>query len=136
MLFPTLVGAVSAIMAWENRGHRTCVLDGEQMEYKCVINEHSVETGKFQNVYIRLKAQKHGKLSLSYRPARPAVSQCAPNFKDFRCNKVIISFINHVNKRKQDAIGHFSAHYVPGFDVRSRSLRGLAKPHFPLKTLQ
>jgi len=77
MLFPTLVGAVSAIMAWENRGHRTCVLDGEQMEYKCVINEHSVETGKFHNVYIRLKAQKHGKLSLFYRPARRA----SPDFK-------------------------------------------------------
>ena len=121
MLFPTLVGAVSAILAWENRGHRTCVLDGEQMEYKCVINEHSVETGKFHNVYIRLKAQKHGKLSLFYRPARRAVPQCAPDFKDFRCNKVfIISFINHLNKRKNDAIGQFSAQYVPGFDVRSR----------------
>ena len=81
MLFPTLVGAVSAIMAWENRGHRTCLLDGEQMEYKCVINEHSVETGKFHNVYIRLKAQKHGKLPLFYRPARRrAVRQCAPPF--------------------------------------------------------
>ncbi|CAH3179096.1 unnamed protein product [Porites evermanni] len=66
MLFPTLVGAVSAIMAWENRGHRTCVLDGEQMEYKCVINEHSVETGKFHNVYIRLKAQKHGAGEMYY----------------------------------------------------------------------
>ena len=120
MLFPTLVGAVSAILAWENRGHRTCVLDGEQMEYKCVINEHSVETGKFHNVYIRLKAQKHGKLSLFYRPARSAVPQYAPNFKDFRCNKVFISFINHVNKRKNDTIGQFSTHYVPVFDVRSR----------------
>lgn len=56
-------------MAWENRGHRTCELDGEQMEYKCAINEHSVETGKFHNVYIRLKAQKHGKVSLFYHPA-------------------------------------------------------------------
>ena len=116
MLFPTLVGAVSAIMAWENRGHRTCVLDGEQMEYKCVINEHSVETGKFHNVYIRLKAQKHGKLSLFYRPARRTVPQCAPNFKDFCCNDVFISFINRVINRKRDAIGHFSAHYVPGFE--------------------
>lgn len=39
---------------------------------------------------------------VSYRcfiaPARRAVPQRAPNFKDFRCNKVFISFINHVDK--------------------------------------
>lgn len=114
MLFPTLVGAVSAIMAWENRGHRTCVLDGEQMEYKCVINEHSVETGKFHNVYIRLKAQKHGKLPLLYRPARRrAVRQCTPPFVVIT---YFISFINRVINRKHYVIGHFSAHYVPGFE--------------------
>ena len=61
MLFLFLVGAVSAILAWENRGHRTCVLDVEKTQYMCVIGEHSVETGNFHNVYIRLKAQKHGK---------------------------------------------------------------------------
>lgn len=63
MVFLILVGGVSAIMAWENRGHRTCVLDGERAQYVCVIGEHSVENGNFHNVYIRLKAQKHGKKS-------------------------------------------------------------------------
>ena len=58
-----LAGAVSAITAWENRGHRTCVLDREKTQYLCVIGEHSVDTGNFYNVYIRLKAQKHGKRS-------------------------------------------------------------------------
>lgn len=56
-----LTGALSALLAWENRGHRTCVLDGELGQYKCFIGEHSVETGLFHNVYIRLKGQKHGK---------------------------------------------------------------------------
>lgn len=60
MLFPILVGGISAIVAWENRGHRTCVLDGERAQYMWVVGEHSVENGNFHNVYIRLKAQKHG----------------------------------------------------------------------------
>ena len=60
MLFLIPVGAVSAIMAWENRGHRECVLEGTRSQYKCVIGDHSVDTGNFHNVYIRLKAQKHG----------------------------------------------------------------------------
>ena len=63
MFFLILAGVVSAIMAWENRGHRTCLLDGEKTQYMRVIGEHSVKTGNFHNVYIRLKAQKHGKRS-------------------------------------------------------------------------
>ncbi|XP_058971785.1 cation channel sperm-associated auxiliary subunit TMEM249-like [Pocillopora verrucosa] len=66
MVFLILVGGVSAIMAWENRGHRTCVLDGERAQYVCVIGEHSVENGNFHNVYIRLKAQKHGAGEMYY----------------------------------------------------------------------
>ena len=62
-----LTGALSALMAWENRGHRTCVLDGELGQYKCFIGEHSVETGLFHNVYIRLKGQKHGKHILIFK---------------------------------------------------------------------
>ncbi|XP_029208096.2 uncharacterized protein LOC114971698 isoform X1 [Acropora millepora] len=61
-----LTGALSALMAWENRGHRTCVLDGELGQYKCFIGEHSVETGLFHNVYIRLKGQKHGAGEMYY----------------------------------------------------------------------
>ncbi|KAL9951201.1 hypothetical protein ACROYT_G043823 [Oculina patagonica] len=53
-------------MAWENRGHRTCVLDGERAQYLCQIGEHSVENGNFHNVYIRLKAQKHGAGEMYY----------------------------------------------------------------------
>ncbi|XP_022805697.1 transmembrane protein 249-like isoform X2 [Stylophora pistillata] len=66
MLFPILVGGISAIVAWENRGHRTCVLDGERAQYMCVVGEHSVENGNFHNVYIRLKAQKHGAGEMYY----------------------------------------------------------------------
>ncbi|XP_078353268.1 cation channel sperm-associated auxiliary subunit TMEM249-like [Oculina patagonica] len=66
MFFLILIGAVSAIMAWENRGHRTCVLDGERAQYLCQIGEHSVENGNFHNVYIRLKAQKHGAGEMYY----------------------------------------------------------------------
>lgn len=62
-----LTGALSALLAWENRGHRTCVLDGELGQYKCFIGEHSVETGLFHNVYIRLKGQKHGKHILIFK---------------------------------------------------------------------
>ncbi|XP_068677225.1 cation channel sperm-associated auxiliary subunit TMEM249-like [Montipora foliosa] len=65
-LFVIVTGAMSAFMAWENRGHRTCVLDGETNQYKCFIGEHSVETGHFHNVYIRLKAQKHGAGEMYY----------------------------------------------------------------------
>lgn len=61
MLFLVLIAAVSALMAWENCGHRTCVLDGERTQYMSVINNNSVMTGNLHNVYIRLKAQKHGK---------------------------------------------------------------------------
>ena len=53
-------------MAWENRGHRRCVLDGERAQYTCAIGQHSIENGNFHNVYIRLKAQKHGKMKLLY----------------------------------------------------------------------
>ena len=60
MLFPVVVGVVSVTMSWENRGHRTCVLDGNLTEYTCAKDAHSVMTGRFHNVYIRLKAQKHG----------------------------------------------------------------------------
>ena len=66
MFFLFLIGAVSAIMAWENRGHRTCVLDGDRAKYMCAIGEHSVENGNFHNVYIRLKGQKHGKIFYCY----------------------------------------------------------------------
>ncbi|KAJ7386363.1 hypothetical protein OS493_008484 [Desmophyllum pertusum] len=66
MLFLIPVGAVSAIMAWENRGHRECVLEGTRSQYKCVIGDHSVDTGNFHNVYIRLKAQKHGAGEMYY----------------------------------------------------------------------
>ena len=66
MFFLLLIGGVSAIMAWENRGHRRCVLDGERQQYTCSIGEHSVESGNFHNIYIRLKAQKHGKIELIY----------------------------------------------------------------------
>ena len=73
-MFPILVGAVSALMAWENRGQRTCMLDGVTKQYICAKDGKAVFTGKFHNVYIRLKAQKHGeyqvlfKLSLSTTP--------------------------------------------------------------------
>lgn len=65
-----LIGALSAMLAWENRGHRTCVLDGELGQYKCFIGEHSVETGLFHNVYIRLKGQKHGKHVLTFKTVK------------------------------------------------------------------
>lgn len=64
--FLLLIGGMSAIMAWENRGHRRCVLDGETEQYACAIGDHSLESGNFHNVYIRLKAQKHGKIELIF----------------------------------------------------------------------
>ena len=66
MFFLLLIAGVSAIMAWENRGHRRCLLDGESEQYACAIGDHSVESGNFHNVYIRLKAQKHGKIEVTY----------------------------------------------------------------------
>ena len=59
-MFPVLVAAVGALMAWENRGRRTCVLNCDTKQYVCAKDGEPVFTGNFHNVYIRLKAQKHG----------------------------------------------------------------------------
>ena len=48
-------------MAWENRGHRRCILNPNAKQYAFHENDHLTYCGAYNNVYIRLKAQKLGK---------------------------------------------------------------------------
>ncbi|EDO33702.1 predicted protein [Nematostella vectensis] len=66
MLFPVLVSIISGLLAWESRGKRTCELDFKKKRYKVVASGHPVCGGEFHNVYIRLKAQKHGAGQMYY----------------------------------------------------------------------
>ena len=61
-MFSFVLAMVCATMAWENRGHRRCILDSSNKEYSFYENDHLTYVGTFNNIYIRLKEQKYGKI--------------------------------------------------------------------------
>ncbi|KAK3755314.1 hypothetical protein QZH41_014623 [Actinostola sp. cb2023] len=60
MVFPMLVGCLSAWFAYENKADRICTLDSRCNSYSVALGGNTVQEGEIRNVYVRLKAQKHG----------------------------------------------------------------------------
>ncbi|XP_020915762.1 transmembrane protein 249-like [Exaiptasia diaphana] len=60
LMFPILIGCISAWFAFENKADRICTLDSLSGSYTVTLGGKHVQEGEIRNVYIRLKAQKHG----------------------------------------------------------------------------
>lgn len=59
-MLPILVGCISTWFAYENKADRICTLDSATNSYSVTIAGKHIQDGDIRNVYIRLKAQKHG----------------------------------------------------------------------------
>ncbi|XP_028399918.1 uncharacterized protein LOC114523251 [Dendronephthya gigantea] len=66
LVISLLVSILCVTLAWENRGHRRCVLDSSNKQYSFYENGQLTYAGAFNNVYIRLKEQKYGSGSVYY----------------------------------------------------------------------